>query len=56
MLIRNANLGDCRAIGRIQLDSWRSADAALLPADYLASFSYDEHEMDWRELLTETKD
>jgi ribosomal protein S18 acetylase RimI-like enzyme len=43
-------------MGRIKLESWRSAYAVLLPADYLVSFSYDEREMDWRELLTETQD
>lgn len=56
MLVRAANLGDCRAIGMIQLDSWRSAYAPLLPAAYLASFSYDEREMDWRSLMLDGKD
>ena len=45
--IRLATLEDSPAIARIQVDSYRSAYAGILPADYLAQFSYDEQEQDW---------
>lgn len=36
----------------IQVDSYRSAYAGLLPAAYLTHFTYEEQEEDWRTLLT----
>jgi ribosomal protein S18 acetylase RimI-like enzyme len=51
MIVRTAELEDCAAVARVQVNSYRSAYARLLPADYLASFSYEEQEQDWRDLL-----
>jgi ribosomal protein S18 acetylase RimI-like enzyme len=35
----------------LQVDSYRTAYAGLLPEDYLAAFSYTEQEQDWRDLF-----
>jgi hypothetical protein len=51
MRIRLATEDDARGLARIQVDSYRTAYAAILPADYLAQFSYEEQEQDWRTLL-----
>jgi len=50
--IRAARPEDAGAIARIQVDSYRSAHAGILPQDYLDQLSYDEQESDWFELLT----
>ncbi len=52
ILIRDAQVSDSRAIGKVQLDSWRSAYAAFMPAAYLEKFSYEEQEADWHEILS----
>ncbi len=51
MLTRPATLVDCSAIAHIQVDSYRAAYAALMPAEYLAAFTYEEQTQDWRDLL-----
>ena len=50
--VRNAQLVDCPGIARVQVDSYRTAYAGLFPEPYLARFSYEEQEQDWREWLT----
>jgi ribosomal protein S18 acetylase RimI-like enzyme len=50
-MIRPAVPSDCAGLARVQVDSYRSAYAGLLPADYLAHFTYEEQEQDWRDLL-----
>jgi GNAT superfamily N-acetyltransferase len=52
MRIRLARVEDCAGLAHIQVDSYRSAYAGLLPAPYLAHFSYEEQEQDWRDLLS----
>lgn len=52
MLIRPAQPADSPQLARIQVDSFRTAYAPIFPADYLAQFSYEEQEQDWRDLLT----
>jgi len=37
MLVRNATFADCAAIARLQVNSYRSAYASLMPAEYLAA-------------------
>jgi ribosomal protein S18 acetylase RimI-like enzyme len=49
--IREATLKDGDALARVQLESWRSAYADLLPADYLAHFTHEEQAQDWRDML-----
>jgi ribosomal protein S18 acetylase RimI-like enzyme len=51
MLVRSADLSDCAALARVQVNSYRTAYASLLPATYLAGFSYEEQEQDWKDLL-----
>lgn len=50
--VRNAAIEDAESLALVQIDSYRSAYAGMLPDDYLAQFSYDEQEQDWRELLS----
>ena len=52
MKLRPAISDDCPALARIQVDSYRTAYASLLPATYLAGFSYEEQEREWRDLLS----
>lgn len=49
--IRPALEADAPALARLQVDNYREAYAGLLPADYLAAFSYAEQENDWRDYL-----
>jgi ribosomal protein S18 acetylase RimI-like enzyme len=49
--IREATFKDSDALARVQLGSWRSSYADLLPADYLAHFTYEEQAQDWRDIL-----
>lgn len=48
---RKATAGDSAGLARVQVDSYRTAYAGLLPEEYLAGFSYEEQEQDWREWL-----
>jgi ribosomal protein S18 acetylase RimI-like enzyme len=50
--IREAIVEDSDALARVQLGSWRSAYANLLPADYLAHFTHAEQAQDWRDILS----
>jgi len=55
--IREANVEDSDALARVQLGSWRTAYANLLPAEYLAHFTHAEQAQDWRDMLSdETRD
>lgn len=54
MRIRQASVQDSASLARVQVDSYRSAYAGILPQAYLAHFSYEEQEQDWRELLSAT--
>jgi uncharacterized membrane protein YkvA (DUF1232 family)/GNAT superfamily N-acetyltransferase len=47
LTIRQARLEDCAAIAHLQVDSYRSAYADILPQEYLDHFSYKEEEQDW---------
>lgn len=49
--IRPARLEDAPDLARIQVDSYRSAYAGILPEDYLDQFSLDDQERDWIEML-----
>ena len=52
MKIRAAGIQDSAGIARVQVDSYRTAYADILPQDYLARFTYEEQEQDWRNLLS----
>jgi ribosomal protein S18 acetylase RimI-like enzyme len=52
MRIRPAGIQDSAGIARVQVDSYRTAYAGILPPAYLAHFTYAEQEQDWRELFS----
>lgn len=49
--IRKARTDDSTALASIQVDSYRRAYATFLPQDYLARFTYEEQEQDWRDWI-----
>ena len=49
--VRRAQTDDCAGLARVQVDSYRTAYAGLVPEDYLAQFTYEEQEQDWRDWL-----
>ena len=51
MSIRPAAVEDSRMLAAIQVDSYRSSYADLLPSEYLDHFAHEEQEEDWRILL-----
>ena len=52
MNIRVAKITDCSGIARVQVDSYRTAYAGILPGSYLQHFTYQEQEQDWVDLLS----
>ena len=50
--IREARSDDSAGLATVQVDSYRAAYASLLPQDYLAHFSYEEQEQDWRDWVS----
>ncbi|NTU79954.1 MAG: GNAT family N-acetyltransferase [Chloroflexales bacterium] len=53
MHIRPATPADSAALADIQIASYRTAYAPIMPATYLAQFSHAEQTADWRELLSQ---
>jgi hypothetical protein len=47
MIVREAHSADAPAIGQVQVDSWRTTYAGIVPADYLASLSYEQQGQVW---------
>lgn len=52
MNIRRATVEDSAGLAEIQVASYRTAYAGLLPESYLEEFTCEEQEQDWRELLS----
>src|SRR5262245_33845108 len=52
MHIRQARIEDAAAIAKVHVDAWRTTYPGIVPADYLASLSYNEREKEWRNGLT----
>lgn len=52
MEIRQATIDDARAIAEVHVRSWQQAYRGLLPDEYLASLSIDQHEQFWVDVLT----
>jgi GNAT superfamily N-acetyltransferase len=48
--IREATVAEARGIARVLVDGWQTTYAGI-PATFLASFNYDQHEVGTRELL-----
>jgi SAM-dependent methyltransferase len=51
--VREAEAGDAAAIARVQVDSWRTTYASIMPGDFLARLSYDGRERAWRKILAD---
>ena len=49
--VRDATVADASGIARVMVDGWQTTYAHILPAAFLASFSYDGHEVGTRQLL-----
>jgi len=49
--MRRAGADDSPGLASVQVDSYRAAYAGLLPEEYLAHFSYEEQEQEWRDWL-----
>lgn len=56
MQIRRAEVQDSASLAQIQIDSYRTSYAGILPPSYLEGFSYREQEQDWRDLLSSGSD
>jgi GNAT superfamily N-acetyltransferase len=52
MNIRAACVIDTLAIARVQVDSWRTTYAGIVPADYLASLSYEQQGKFWEHIVS----
>ena len=52
MTVRAATPADAGSIARVHIDSWRTTYAGIVPAEYLAGFSYERRELRWYETLT----
>ncbi|MDE2860273.1 MAG: GNAT family N-acetyltransferase [Chloroflexota bacterium] len=50
--IRAANPADAGSIARVHIDSWRTTYAGVVPAEYLASLSYQRRESGWSKVFT----
>ena len=49
MEIRRATPNDSPGLAKVQVDSYLATYSDIYPAAYLAHFTYDEQEQDWRE-------
>lgn len=52
MQIRQAIPEDSKALGRVQLDSWRTMFDGIASDAYMAQFSYEQREASWQRFLT----
>lgn len=56
MNIRHAGYADSAELAQIQVNSYRSAYAGILPPEYLAHFTIEEQTQDWQDLLVGAQD
>jgi L-amino acid N-acyltransferase YncA len=47
-MIKEATAADVPQIARVHVDSWRTTYAGIVPADFLASMTYEDFEARWR--------
>jgi len=52
MNIRAAHAIDTPAIAQVQVDSWRTTYAGIVPVDYLASLSYEQQGKFWGHIIS----
>jgi ribosomal protein S18 acetylase RimI-like enzyme len=50
---RRARLSDADAIGAVQVASWRTTYQGIVPEDYLASMTVEDHSRRWARLLSQ---
>ncbi len=50
-VVRGARIGDEPGIACVHVDSWREAYAGIVPAEYLASLSYESRQAMWEQVL-----
>ena len=55
-MIREAKLLDATAIAKVQVDSWRSTYAGVVPRDYLETLSYEQRTTAWSTILSASTD
>ncbi len=53
MIIRQATFADALSIAKVHVDTWRTAYRGMVPADYLASMTYEKSEQSWVGHLSE---
>lgn len=51
MKIRAANKTDAKDIAKVQVDTWRTTYAGIVPDDYLANLSYEKREAIWTRVI-----
>ena len=51
IVIREATAADLHGIARVLVDGWQTTYVGILPAEFLASFTYERHEAGTKELL-----
>ncbi|MBM4257936.1 MAG: GNAT family N-acetyltransferase [Deltaproteobacteria bacterium] len=52
MRVRAAYVTDAPAIARVQVESWRTTYAGIVPADYLANLSYEQQGQFWEHVAS----
>ncbi len=52
MHVREANVPDATAIAKVQVESWRTTYTGVVPDEYLAQRSYEQHGQVWRNTLS----
>ena len=52
--IREATVAEARGIARLLVDGWQTTHAGILPATFLASLNYDQHEVGANIIVPET--
>ncbi len=50
--IRPARLEDAAGIAKVYVEGWRTTYPGIVPAEYLASMSYEKHTNRWRGILS----
>ena len=54
MIIRQARLEDAAGIAQVYIDGWRTTYPGIVPDEYLANMSYEEHTRRWMRILSTT--
>lgn len=52
MLIRQAHVEDAAGIAKVYADGWRATYPGIVPDEYLANMSYEEHANRWTRIIT----